>query len=281
MLRNCKFVGVGTILVLLFILLASQLNAQSPTATPTPSTPTSTPLATVPVISAAPTPSIVTALSTRQAVVKRPIDGDSVEVVFTDDGEVAIVHLANVDAPESVDTTECFGRESTEYAVQAYQDSPLISIELAGEISDGEGSGYVHLADGTLLNMVMVLFGYARYDDAIESMYTDQIENAEVQSKQGKTGLWRACGETEKPPRPCFLFNNDEMDSGSKREVLAELEDASEVSAIFKYAYYDPVQNEIIVSWKLSVDESWSDWWVDEYYRLPDCLRDRSVLVER
>ncbi len=277
MLRNCKFVGVGTILVLLFILLASQLNAQSPTATPT----TATPLATAPTNPATPTPSIVTALSTRQAVVKKPIDGDSVEVVFTDDGEVATIHLANVDAPDSVDTTECFGRESAEYAVQAYQDSPLISIELAGEILDGEGLGYVQLADGTLLNVVMVLFGYARFDDAIESVYTHQIEKAETQSKQGKTGLWRACGETEKPPRPCFLFNHDEMDSGSKRAVLAELEDASEVSATFKYAYFDPIQNEIVVSWKLSVDESWSDWWVDEYYRLPDCLRDRSVLVER
>ena len=129
--------------------------------------------------------------------------------------------------------------------------------------------------------MVMILFGYARYADGVESVYTDQIKSAEAQSKQGRTGLWRACGETEKPPRPCFLFNYDEMDSGSKRQVLEQLEDAADISGMFRYAYYDPVQNEIIVSWELTIDGSWSDWWVDEHYRLPDCLRDRSVMVER
>ena len=280
MSRNRKIVGSGTLFVLFFVLLASQLNAQSPTAASTTPTPAATATATT-TTPITPTPSTVTAFIARQAVVKRSIDGDTVEAVFTDNGEVAMVHLANVDAPKSVDVTECFGRESAEYALQRYRDSPLISIELVGEIKEGEGSGYVHLADGTLLNMVMVLFGYARFGDTTESVYTDQIKNAEAQSKQGKTGLWRSCGETEKPPRPCFLFNHDEMDSGSKREVLAQLEEAAEISATFRYAYYDPVQNEIIVSWKLSVDDSWSDWWVDEYYRLPDCLRDRSVMIER
>ena len=275
-----KIVGIGTIVFILLVLTVLQLQAQTSTATPENPTATTEPVTPTPVpvtVTSAPIPT----LSTRQAVVKRPIDGDSVEVVFTDDGAIVTVHLANVDAPESVDTIECFGRESAEYAVQAYQGSPLISIELVGEITEGEGAGYVHLADGTLLNMVMVLFGYAKYEDTAKSVYADQIEMAEAQSKQGKTGLWRSCGETEKPPRPCFLFNHDELDSSSKREVLAQLEDASEISASFRYAYYDPVQNEIIVSWKLSVDDSWSDWWVDEYWRLPDCLRDRSVMVER
>ena len=274
-----KFVGIGTIVFLLLVLSVLQLHAQTPTVTPTPVpvTNTVTPVA----IPAPTTPVSTTLLSVRQAVVKTPLDGDSVEVVFTDNGQVATVHLANVKSPESVGDIECFGRESAEYAVQAYQGSHLISIELVGEITKGEGSGYVHLADGTLLNMVMVLFGYARYIDTAESVYVDQIEKAEVQSKQGQTGLWRACGETEKPPRPCFLYNSDEMDSASKRDVFAQLEDAADISARFKYAYYDPVQNEIIVSWKLSVNDKWSDWWVEEYYRLPDCLRDRSVMIER
>ena len=277
--RN-KIVGIGATVFLLLVLTVLQLQAQTPTATPEIPTATTEPVTSTPVPATA-TSAPTTTLSARQAVVKRPIDGDSVEVVFTDDGEIATVHLANVVAPESVGVAECFGRESAEYAVQAYQSNPLISIELIEEITEGEGVGYVHLADGTLLNVTMVLFGYARYGGEVESLYADQIKNAEAQSKQGKTGLWRACGETEKPPRPCFLFNHDEMDSGSKREVLAHLEEAAEISATFRYAYYDPVQNEIVVSWKLTVNESWSDWWVDEFYRLPDCLRDRSVMVER
>ena len=269
-----KSSAVISIVLLLSAFTLLQLNAQTPTATPVTESATSTPVSVLPT-------AIPTLLPARQAVVKTPLDGDSVEVVFTNDGQIATIHLSNVDAPESVKKAECFGRESAEYATQAYQGNPLISIELVSEITEGEGSGYIYLADGTLLNMVMVLFGYARFDDAIESEYSDQIKNAETQSKQGKTGLWRSCGEAEEPPRPCFLFNYDEMDSDSKREVLAQLEDASDISGGFRYAYYDPVQNEIIVSWRLSVDDRGTNWFVDEYYRLPDCLRDRSVMVEK
>ena len=272
-----RIIGLSTVVVFLSVLTVLQLQAQSPTATPATITGTVTPTPNL----ATATPLPATPLPPRQAVVKSPLDGDSVEVVFTDNGQIATIHLANVDAPESVKEAECFGRESSEYAVQAYQGNPLISIELASEITEGEGAGYIHMADGTLLNMVMVLFGYARYDDAFESVYSDQIRNAEIQSKQGKTGLWRSCGETEKPPRPCFLFNYDEMDSASKRDVLAQLEDVSEISGAFRYAYYDPVQNEVIVSWKLYANDRSTKYFVDEYYRLPDCLRDRSVMVER
>ena len=189
-----RIIGVGTVVVLLSVFTILQLQAQTPTPAPTTVTGTVTP---TPVLATA-TPLPITPLYTRQAVIKRPIDGDSVEVVFTDDGQVVVVHLANVNAPEIISETECFGRESAEYVVQAYQGNPLISIELAGEVQDSEVYGYVKLADGTLLNKLVVLFGYARYDDQIKSVYTSQIREAEEQSKLGKTGLWRACGEMGK-----------------------------------------------------------------------------------
>lgn len=278
-----KFAGMGTIVVLLFVSTVYQLQAQSPTPTPSPSA--SLPTATsVPAIGTpsppTETPTVTQLNPSRQAVVKRSVDGDSIEVVFVDGGQVATIHLANVNAPESIETTECFGREAAEYAVLAYQNSPLISIELAGEVKDGEGYGYVYLADGTFLNLVIVLFGYARYDGTIQTVHSEKIREAESQSKQGRTGLWRACGETEKPPKPCFLFNRDEVDSASKREALSQMETASEIDFAFRYAYYDPVQNEVIVTWKLVVDDMWSELWLDEYYRLPECLRDRSVMYE-
>jgi len=271
MLRSHKIAGISTLHVLLVLLLASQLNAQSPTATPVPATPSST---------ITPTPSTETVLTTRQAVVKRPIDGDSVEVVFTDNGEVVTVHLANVDAPESVGEAECFGRESAEYAMQAYQGNPLISIDLVGDIQNDEVLGYIRLAEGTLLNRIVVLFGYARYDDQTESEFTLQIKTAEEQSKQGKTGLWRKCGEIEKPPKPCFIFSKDGIDSASKREVLDEYPD-KEISTSFLHAYYDSIQNEIAVTWILYLDSSSSGHRVREYFRLPDCLRDRSEVYQR
>ena len=272
-----RIIGLSTVVVFLSVLTALQLQAQSPTATPTTVTSTVTPTPNL----ATATPLPATPLPPRQAVVKSPLDGDSVEVVFTDNGQIATIHLANVDAPESVKKAECFGRESSEYAVQAYQGNPLISVELAGEIEDGEGTGYVHLADGTFLNLVTVLFGYARYDDTTQSVYSEKIKDAEVQSTQGKTGLWRACGQTDKPPKPCFLFNNGEIDSTSKREALAHFESASEINASFRYAYYDPVQNEIILTWQIGLDRRMGNNYMDEYFRLPDCLRDRAVLYQK
>ncbi|MCY4071944.1 MAG: thermonuclease family protein [Chloroflexi bacterium] len=260
-----KIAGVGTIVGIFVALTAFQLQAQTPTATVTP-----TPV----LVSTTPPP--IALLSTRQAVVKTPKDGDSVEVVFTDNGQVATVHLASIKAPNLTGEIECFGREAAEYAVQSYQKNPLISIEPAGEIENNEVAGYITLADGTLLNEILVLFGYARYDKGRSDVYTERIQTAEQQSKKGNTGLWRVCGEPEQPPQPCFLFARGEIDSASKREFFAEYPDARELHVWFRNATYDPIQNQIAVLWSLSINGLDSGWRMKEFYRLSDCLRDRS-----
>ena len=256
-----KIFGAGTIVLFLSLLTVLRLQAQAPEETPTAVTSTTT---ATPILATA-TPLPVTPLPTRQAVVKTPIGGDSVEVVFTDNGQTATVHLANVKAPNSVGEIECFGREAAEYAVQSYQNNPLISVEPTGEIENDEVSAYIRLADGTLLNELLVLFGYARYDAQTGRKYAEQIQAAEEQSKKGKTGLWRACGVTEQPPRPCFLFRQNEIDSASKRAFFTAYPDASELNARFTNVFYDPVQVEIVVLWSLSVDNLLSGWRMKEY----------------
>ena len=67
----------------------------------------------------------------------------------------------------------------------------------------------------------------------------------------------------------------------SKRKALAQLESVSEISAYFRYAYYDSVQNEVIATWQLGLDRSLGNDYMDEYYRLPECLLDRSVLYQK
>ena len=266
-----RIIGVGTIVVLLSVFTILQLQAQTPTATPiaTPTAVTST---------VTPTPILATAtpLPPRQAVVKSPLDGDSVEVVFTDNGQIATVHLANVKAPNSIGEIECFGREAAEYAVQSYQNNPLISIEPTGEIENDEVSAYIKLADGTLLNEMLVLFGYARFDGQGVGIYTERIQTAEEQSKKGKTGLWRVCGETAQAPKPCFLFANSELDSATKRAIFAQHPDKTEIRVSFRNVYFDPVQQEIIVTWVLFLNGASAGHRVREYFRLSDCLRDRS-----
>lgn len=267
-----RIAGVSTIIVLLSVLTVLQLQAQTPTASPTTESGT---------VTSTPVPATATALpstplQSRQAVVKTPIDGDSVEVVFTDNGQVATVHLASVIAPNSTGEIGCYGREAAEYAVQLYQKNPLISIEPIGEIKNDEVSAYITLPDGTLLNAMLVLFGYARYDGTGSGSYAEQIQVAEDQSKKGNTGLWRVCGGTEQAPKPCFLFAQGEIDTASKRAFFVEYPDAQEMSVYFRNVMYDPVQNEIIVMWSLSVNNLSSGWRMKEYYRLTDCLRDRS-----
>ena len=253
---------------------SAQAEPTNPAATPTTAPATATATATPDLTLS------TTSLPTRQAVVKRPIDGDSVEVVFTDTGQIATAHLANVKAPNALEDIECFGRESAEYAAQAYQNNPLISMEPTTEIKDDQLSAYVRLADGTLLNEILVLFGYARYDGQGAGVYADRIQAAEEQSKKGNTGLWRVCGQAEQPPKPCFIFANREIDSASKRAFLSEYPDANEISVSFINAHYDPVQHEIVVLWYLNV-KSWpSGWRMREYYRLSDCLRDRSEVYQ-
>ena len=259
------------LLALLAASAASIASAQEESPTPTASPPTATPAPTA----------ATTSFPARQAVVKRPIDGDSVEVVFTDNGQIATVHLANVNAPNALEELECFGRESAEYAAQAYQANPLISIQPVTEIIDGQLSAYLNLADGTLLNEMMILFGYARYDGDGGGLHASRIQAVQEQSKKGKTGLWRACGETEQASKPCYLFSRHEIDSASKRKFLVEYADASELSAYFLNAHYDPVQHEIVVLWGLTIEGMSGRWSMREYYRLSDCLRDRSTVYKR
>ena len=171
---------------------------------------------------------------------------------------------------------ECFGREAAEYAVQRYKKNPLISVEPMGEIVNDEVSAFIRLADGTILNEMLVLFGYARYDGKSTGAYAEKIQAAEEQSKKGSTGLWRVCGETEQAPRPCFPFSDREIDSATKRAILEAYPDGKDVSVSFLHAYYDAVQHEIVVTWRLFLKSVSSEQRVMEYYRLSDCLRDRS-----
>lgn len=85
----------------------------------------------------------------------------------------------------------------------------------------------------------------------------------------------RVCGETAQAPEPCFIFANGELDSSTKRSAI-ELNPDKDVSVSFRTVFYDPVQQEIIVTWVFYPDSSSSGHRVKEYFRTSDCLRDRS-----
>ncbi len=270
--RN-KIVGIGTIVFLLLVLTVLQLQAQTPSATP------ENPAATTEQVTSTPASTITTSAQTtihsaRQAVVKMVVDGDSIEVVFTDDSTVAIVHLANVDAPEFSDYIECFGRESFEFVTQTFRDNPLVSVSLTGDVQNGEAFGYIKLPDRTLVNKLLVLFGYGKFSDQTKSAFTPGIKDAEEQGKRGKAGLWRACGESEQLHQSCFLFS--EIDAASKQDFFVEFPNASEIKGYFSNVAYNPARSELAVIWSISIDDTLSGWIMREHYRLWDCSRDRS-----
>lgn len=268
-----KVVGIGAIVFLLLLLSVLQLQAQNPT----PESPTATSESTTSVsASAAATSDSEPLLSGRQAVVRRAVDGDSIAITFIDDGTAATIHLANVDAPEFSDRVECFGRESFEFVTQTFRDNPLVSVSLAGDVQDNEAFGYVELPDRTLVNRLLVLFGYGKFSDQIKSAFAADIKNAEEQSKLGKAGLWRVCDTTQQPPSPCFLFSRGGVDPASSRAFFIKHPDADEIRANFLNVAYDPVRNELMVMWELSVNALLSGWRMKEFYRLSDCNRDRS-----
>ena len=97
------------------------------------------------------------------------------EVVFVDNGQIATIHLANINAPKSTGAIECFGREVAEYFVQSFQKTLLISIELTGEFENDEVAAYITLAVGTLLNEMLVLFGYARYNEGVRTLMRSEF----------------------------------------------------------------------------------------------------------
>ena len=265
---NRKIAGLALALVLLFALTALQLQAGTPT--PTPDSDSTSPAPTV-------TPS--TTSSARDAVLKSALDGDSFRLTFTDNGQDAIVHLANVDAPESITTVECFGREAAAYAARLVRETPHVSVRTVGALKDGEVSAYLVAPEGYLLNEQIVQLGYARFSGDVRTLYTEGVQASQDKAETERAGLWRACPETEEPG-PCLVFAGNGMDSASKRALHRAFPGLSEIQVNLLNVSYDPDQHELIVLWHIWADRASRGLRVREYYSLSDCLRVRSDLFE-
>ena len=122
--------------------------------------------------------------------VARVVDGDTIEI---ENGEK--VRYIGVNAPESVDPrrkVECFGKEASAYNKNLVEGK---RVRLERDISDRDKYGrllrFVYLADGTLVNEVLVREGYAH-----ASPYTPDISKkeffreAESDARMHTRGLW-------------------------------------------------------------------------------------------
>lgn len=132
--------------------------------------------------------------------VSRVIDGDTIEVVL--DGQTHTVRYIGIDAPESVDPTraaEPFGVEA------ASRNRDLVfgqQVILEKDVSESDQFGrllrYVRLADGTMVNEILVTEGLAEAKNYPPDVkYADQLSALEASSRKQERGMWRLQEVTE------------------------------------------------------------------------------------
>lgn len=140
----------------------------------------------------------------RPIIITRAIDGDTVDVEFTDalkDNDRVRVRLIGVNTPESVDSrkpVQCFGKEASAHTAELVAG---ITIEhpatLVMDASQGEYDkyqrrlAYIYLPDGTMLNERIIADGYG-FEYTYRTPYAHQVrfKTAEKDAKSSHRGLW-------------------------------------------------------------------------------------------
>ena len=131
------------------------------------------------------------------ARVSRVIDGDTIEVTLR--GETPSVRLLLVDTPEVHGGEECYGPEASAYVSSLLAEGSEVRLER--DVTDVDFFGrllrYVYLADGRMLNELLVEGGYATvYRFPSDVRHEQRLRDAEDRAREAGAGLWTAC-ETE------------------------------------------------------------------------------------
>lgn len=147
--------------------------------------------------SASPSASVQPTGALVQAVVKRVIDGDTIELT---DGKK--VRYIGMDTPETVHPekpVQCFGKEASEENKRLVEGQ---TIRLEKDVSETDRYGrllrYVYL-DGIMVNDTLVRQGFAyasTYPPDVK--YQDQFSTAQKEARENMRGLWKSCQGNEK-----------------------------------------------------------------------------------
>ena len=129
------------------------------------------------------------------ARVSRVIDGDTIEVTLR--GETRSVRLLLVDTPEVHRGPECYGPEASAYVASLLAEGSEVRLER--DITNADSFGrllrYVYLADGRMLNELLVEGGYATvYRFPSDVLHEQRLRDAEARAREAGAGLWTACG---------------------------------------------------------------------------------------
>jgi micrococcal nuclease len=125
------------------------------------------------------------------AVVKRVIDGDTVELIT---GEK--IRLIGVDTPETKDPrkpVQYFGQEATAFT-QRLVEGKRVRLEYDQPRQDkyGRTLAYMYLEDGTFVNAEIITQGYGFAYTRFPFRYLEEFRTRERQAREAKRGLWDA-----------------------------------------------------------------------------------------
>ena len=131
------------------------------------------------------------------ATVTAVVDGDTIDVRFGDRSER--IRLVGIDTPETKkpgSPVECYGPEATGFLDDLLPIGTTVRVErdVVGRDDYGRVLGYVHLTDGTLVNLEIVRRGYAR-PLVIEpnDTFATEFAAAARSAESDDLGLWAAC----------------------------------------------------------------------------------------
>ena len=135
------------------------------------------------------------------ASVSRVIDGDTIEVTLR--GETPSVRLLLVDTPEVHGGEECYGPEASAYVSSLLAEGTEVRLER--DVTDVDFFGrllrYVYLADGRMLNELLVEGGYATvYRFPSDVRHEQRLRDAEDRAREAGAGLWTACEAADDAP---------------------------------------------------------------------------------
>lgn len=125
--------------------------------------------------------------------VARVIDGDTVELINGDR-----LRYIGIDTPEEVDPRkpiQCFAEEAAAKNKALVEGKSIVFYkDVSLRDKYGRWLGFVHLSDGTFVNLALVQEGFAfAYPYKPDVSHADEFEHAEAQARNAQRGLWRAC----------------------------------------------------------------------------------------
>ena len=144
------------------------------------------------------TPPVSPTSQNSQPLVKRVIDGDTIELENGDK-----IRYIGIDTPETLDprkTVQCFGKDATAANKELVEGKP---VWLVKDVSDKDKYGrllrYVYLGDpdqesSMFVNLELVKQGFAHsYTYPPDIKYQDLFLAAETEARENQRGLWADC----------------------------------------------------------------------------------------